>query len=202
MVERPIAVASAERPHPNETVNGDAWSVTWRGERCRIAVVDGLGHGPAAAEAAQRALTTLAARPELALVEAVHECHEALHSTRGAALTIIDIDARSMHLSHVGVGNVEARLWSRVREQRLSPARGIVGNILPRLQSTELDLPPDGTLVIYTDGISSRFTLDAMLGEYPPALPDIAASLLEDWSRPTDDATVVIARRSKPLAGQ
>src|SRR6185312_16488851 len=105
MVERPIEVASAERPHPNETVNGDAWSVTWSGERCRIAVVDGLGHGPAAAEAAQCALTTLAAQPALALVEAVHGCHEALRSTRGAALTIIDIEARSMHLSHVGVGN-------------------------------------------------------------------------------------------------
>jgi len=176
--------------------------VGWRDERCRIAVVDGLGHGPAAAEAAQRPLATLAARPELALVEAVHECHEALHSTRGAALTIIDIGGTSMHLSHVGVGNVEARVWSRVREQRLSPARGIVGNVLPRLQSTELDLLEDWTLVIYTDGISGRVTLDAMLREQPVALRDIAASLLEDWSRPTDDATVVIARRSSLLAGQ
>lgn len=195
MVERPVEVASAERPHPNETVNGDAWSAAWRADRCRIAVVDGLGHGPDAAEAAQRALATLAGRPELGLVDAVHQCHEELHSTRGAALTIVDIDARSMQLSHVGVGNVEARVWSRLREQRLSPARGIVGNILPRLQSAELDLPEDWTLVIHTDGISARFTLEAMLGEHPPALPDIAAALLEDWSRPTDDATVVIARR-------
>jgi serine phosphatase RsbU (regulator of sigma subunit) len=202
MVERPVEVAGAGRPHPNETVNGDAWSVAWHEERCRIAVVDGLGHGPEAAEAAQRALTTLAARPELAPVEAIHECHEALHSTRGAALTLIDIDATSMHLSHVGVGNVEARVWSRVRELRLSPARGIVGNVLPRLQTTELDLLEDWTLVIYTDGVSGRFTLETILGEQPDALPDIAAALLKEWSRSADDATVVVARRRELLAGQ
>jgi serine phosphatase RsbU (regulator of sigma subunit) len=202
MVERPIEIASAGRPHPNETVNGDACSVGWRDEHCRIAVVDGLGHGPAAAEAAQRALATLGARPDLPLVEAVGDCHEALHSTRGAALTIVDIDCASMRLSHVGVGNVEARVWSPVREQRLSPARGIVGNVLPRLQSAELDLPEDWILVIYTDGISGRFTLDVMLGEQLAALPDITASLLADWSRATDDATVVIARRREQLDAQ
>jgi len=197
MADGPIDIAGAGRPHPHETVSGDAWRIDWHQHHCRITVVDGLGHGPAAAEAAQRALSSLAARPELGPVEAVYACHEALRSTRGAALTVVRIDTRAMRLSHAGAGNVDGRIWNGRRDQRLSPQRGIVGNVLPRLVVAEFDLADEWILIIHTDGISSRFATETILGEQPVTPNDIAQSLLERWSRPMDDATVVVARQSR-----
>lgn len=193
MAVREIEIAAAGRPHPEETVSGDAWRADWHEGHCRIAVVDGLGHGPAAENAALRAMEVLAARPELGPVEGLQYCHEALRSTRGAALTIVRIDPRSMHLSHAGVGNVDTHVSNKFREQRLIPQRGIVGNILPRLMLAELDLSGDWTLVLHSDGVSSRFVLDSVLAEHPGGPADVANTLLEQWSRPMDDAMVVVA---------
>jgi hypothetical protein len=130
----------------------------------------------------------------------VYACHEALHSTRGAALTVVDIDAGALRLSHAGAGNVDGRIWGRGREQRLSPQRGIVGNVLPRLVLAEFELADEWMLIIHTDGISSRFITRALLGEPAVSLGDFAQSLLEQWSRPMDDATVVVARQRASLS--
>jgi len=52
MTEDALVVAGVSRPYPGETVNGDAWAVHRHGGAGRIALVDGLGHGPEAAVAA------------------------------------------------------------------------------------------------------------------------------------------------------
>lgn len=66
MADRPIQIGVAERPHPAETVNGDAYAVHWTGSgrdmTCRITVIDGLGHGPEAAEEVMAAISELHAR--------------------------------------------------------------------------------------------------------------------------------------------
>ena len=95
MVEHPLAIAVAARPYPGETVNGDAWQVDWDGDVCRIAVVDGLGHGPQAAAAALAATTHLADHPGRDPAAAVQGCHEALTGIRGAALLVARIDVGS-----------------------------------------------------------------------------------------------------------
>ena len=56
-------------------------------------------------------------------------------------------------------------------------------------------------MVIHTDGVSVRLTLDEVLGGQRAGLTDIAESLLQEWSRPTDDATIVMARPAPALSG-
>lgn len=50
-----IAFAVAGRPHPLEKISGDAWLLDQTERGYRLALVDGLGHGPDAARAAQTA---------------------------------------------------------------------------------------------------------------------------------------------------
>src|SRR5262245_14521887 len=49
-------VAAVSLPAPAEQVCGDAWAVSHRGDQSLLMLVDGLGHGPPAAEAAQAAV--------------------------------------------------------------------------------------------------------------------------------------------------
>jgi serine phosphatase RsbU (regulator of sigma subunit) len=196
---QPLTIVAAARPHSDETVSGDRWSVDWCGSSCRIAVIDGLGHGPLAAEAAAIAAQTLAARPELPPDEALRVCHQALKGTRGAAISLARIDPDAVRLTYAGVGNVEARLWQSGCQQRPIAFRGIVGAALPTCRSFDFDLEPGWLLLLHTDGISARFQLEdfqpTILGE-PRALAD---AILARWGREHDDATVVVARAGSAL---
>ena len=193
MGERPIAIAVAARPYPGETASGDAWQVDWDGEVCRIAVIDGLGHGPQAAAAAMAAVAALAAEPTLNPLDAVHCCHDALKGTRGAALLVASIDLARAQLTVAGAGNVEGRLYQDGVAKHLVTDRGIVGSVLPRVRPVELELAPDWLILICTDGVKQRFDeqslLDATLGGN-----ELAQAVLDGWGRATDDATVLVAR--------
>jgi phosphoserine phosphatase RsbX len=189
-----LLIAAATRPYPGEAVNGDAWQADWHDGRCRIAVIDGLGHGSAAAAAAQAALAVLAANPALPPDRAIRQCHAALHGTRGAVMLVAQIDRDATVLTIAGVGNVEARLWREGRSERLGTDRGIVGGVLPTLHPLVRPLVAPWLLLIHTDGVSHRFRLDEATAADAGPVDEIAAAILERWARATDDATVVVAQ--------
>jgi serine phosphatase RsbU (regulator of sigma subunit) len=194
-----IVIAAATRPHPHETVSGDLWTVQWAAGACRIAVIDGLGHGPPAHAAAKRAVETLAAAPDLPLNLALAECQRALTGTRGAAIAIVRIDLAADRLTFAGIGNVEGRVWQPANEQRLLAQRGIVGRAMPTLRPVDYPLGADWMLILHSDGINDRFTSEALPGWGGP-VQALADAILQRHGRPADDATVVLAmpRRAAP----
>jgi serine phosphatase RsbU (regulator of sigma subunit) len=193
VAESLITIAVAARPYPGEAVNGDAFRIDWVGDSCRIAVIDGLGHGPQAAAAAVAATSALAAHPTHDPVIAIQECHEALKGTRGAAQLMVCITMEAGTLTFAGVGNVEAQLWQVGRSKHLMSDRGIVGSTLPHIRPVTIPLEADWRLLMYTDGIRNRFDR-AALQQTAPEADDLAHAILNDWSRATDDATVLVAQ--------
>ena len=187
-----LRVATAARAYPGEVVSGDASRVDREGGGWRIAVIDGLGHGEGAAEAASAALAALSSHPGLDPAAALRQCHQALHGTRGAAIGVASIDPAEGRLVFAGVGNVEARLWHAGQEKHVSSARGIVGVILPNIRPEELALAEGWRLVMHTDGVSSRFNL-AELAERDADPQTLADAILSGWTRTSDDAAVVVA---------
>jgi serine phosphatase RsbU (regulator of sigma subunit) len=197
MAEPSLIVAGATRPFPGESSNGDAWHVDWHEGRCRVAIIDGLGHGQPAADAANLAMRALAARPELDPEASLRVCHGALTSTRGAAMSIALIDPLANNLTYSGVGNAEARLLVDGRTERLIAYRGIVGAVLPRLRSFAYTLASEWMLIMYTDGIRSRFELDGLSDMQRRNAQTMADAILEGWARATDDATVVVVAHAQ-----
>ena len=193
MGEQSLAIAVAARPYPGEMVSGDAWQVDWDGAVCRIAVIDGLGHGSQAAAAALAAVAALAAEPALNPVDAVHCCHDALKGTRGAALLVASIDLSRGQLIVAGAGNVEGRLYQDGVAKHVVTDRGIVGSVLPRVRPVELELTLDWLFLICTDGIRQRFDARSLL-DVTPGGNEFAQAVLDGWGRPTDDATVLVAQ--------
>jgi hypothetical protein len=191
-----VRVGAASRPRPGETANGDDWAAGWDGAACRITVVDGLGHGPAAAAAARAALAALAAHPALGPADAVRACHAALAGTRGAALAVARIEPAARRLTFAGVGNVEGRLWPAGpagRAERPIVYRGIAGAALPSVRAFEFALEAGWLLVLHTDGVSARFDIDQVPPDARSDPQALAEAVLARWGRPTDDATVVAA---------
>jgi serine phosphatase RsbU (regulator of sigma subunit) len=193
MASFPVTVAVAARPYPGETVSGDAWQIDWHESVCRIALIDGLGHGSQAAAAALAAVAALAAEPALDPVDAVHRCHDALAGTRGAALLVASVDVSRGQLIVAGAGNVEARLFQDSGAKHLMTDRGIVGSALPRVRPVEMTLAPKWLLLLYTDGIKRRFDPQPLL-EAAAGGDGLAQAVLAGWARATDDATVLVAQ--------
>ena len=188
-----IAIGAASHIYPGESASGDLWDAQRGEHRCRIAVIDGLGHGPEAAAAAQAGRDALAAHPDASAVEALGICHHALAGTRGAAISIAVIEPQIARLTYAGIGNVEGRVWQGGQEQRLTIYRGIVGKTMPTVRPFTIALAEDWLLLMHTDGISSRFTLPRTApldGGSPKAL---AERMLQEWGRERDDATMVVA---------
>jgi serine phosphatase RsbU (regulator of sigma subunit) len=191
MDDTTVAIGVATRPHPSERLNGDAWAVHHEGSVWRIAVIDGLGHGPEAALAAQTAVRVLDDRPTAEPVAAIYACHAALGGTRGAAVSVAYIDLATARLTYAGIGNVEARLCQGGGQQRPISYRGIVGTVMRTVRSFEIQLEKPWLLAMHSDGLSSRLEIPEPSEAWndPQALAD---GFLAQWGRQTDDATVVV----------
>jgi negative regulator of sigma-B (phosphoserine phosphatase) len=187
--------AIAARPLPGEELSGDRAVVTIQGDRALVAAIDGLGHGPEAAYAADVAVQVLQALPHADAVEAAERCHEALSSTRGAAISIAVLADEPPTMTWLGIGTVEGRLvrdsaW-RARSESLLLRGGVAGHELPPLTPATLPVERGDLLLFATDGVRDDFA--DSLG-VSGTCPTIAERVLSDHGRTTDDALVVVLR--------
>jgi negative regulator of sigma-B (phosphoserine phosphatase) len=193
MTGAPVEIAVAAAPFEGETESGDAAVVLEAPGGTLVAAVDGLGHGPPAAEAARTVVAAVEAGPGDPLQRIVQRCHAAATATRGAALTLAFVHADRPAMSWLAVGNVAGVLVRPGSERRTNVVArpGIVGASLPPLQASEVTLEQGDTLVLATDGLRTGFAKAVQ----PYLAPQESADrLLAEWSRGGDDALVLVAR--------
>jgi negative regulator of sigma-B (phosphoserine phosphatase) len=181
--------AAASEPLRGQPPCGDASVVVETADRTVIAVIDGLGHGAPAAEAAKVAVASITHTADQPIAAIVQECHTALAAGRGAVMSIAVLERGEV--TWVGVGNVEGVLLQSGRRERLLLWGGVVGHNLPRLRPSSLPIATGDVLVFATDGIALDFP--EQLG--PPAAPAIVVSRI--FSRSylgRDDGLVLVAR--------
>ena len=179
-----------------ELPSGDLHVVRPFPDGALVALIDGLGHGPKAAQASRAAGAVLEADPQAPVGDLIRACHDALKKTRGAVMTLASFNARLSTLTWTGVGNVDGLLL------RASPVHcqphaaillrgGVVGFQLPPLREETLTVSPGDTLVMATDGIRSGFAEDVSVGDAPA---QTAEDILRRFGKTSDDALVVVAR--------
>ena len=180
---------------PGEQVCGDGWSMATDGDRAALMVVDGLGHGPDAADAAREATSAFHEDPLGAPRELLQRTHARLRGTRGAAVTLLLADGRAGTIRLAGAGNIVARVLSGVSDRTLLGQHGTAGVTIRTPEETTTPWPPHAMLTVCTDGIETRWKTELLV----PVLgrdPAIAAALLaRDHCRGRDDATAVVMRR-------
>ena len=181
-------------PAPGEAVCGDGWAAIPVADGIRVMVVDGLGHGMLAHDAARAAVQAFRAAVGRPLPELMETIHGALRSTRGAAIGVGAIDARQRVVTFSGIGNVAGVILGDGPARSTVSRNGIAGHGTIRPQVFTYPWPNDGLLVLCSDGIATQWSLEAYPGlrRRDPAL--IAGILYRDHGRGRDDATVVVVR--------
>jgi negative regulator of sigma-B (phosphoserine phosphatase) len=192
----------AAQAHAGERRSGDVAVFAPSERGGLVAVIDGLGHGDGAADAAEAAARVLEANVDFPPQMLLERCHEELQQTRGAVMTLawFDLDERTMEWT--GVGNVEARFiraGAGTDARHASPVvlGGVVGFNLPQVRMQKIPLEPGDAVALATDGIAADFSVSLESGVVAQQL---AERVLERHCKRTDDALAVIVRYLGPPA--
>lgn len=188
-------------PLRGQEVSGDAWAVQEAPLRTRVLVVDGLGHGLHAFDAAQEALRSFhsisADGPEATL----RTLDKDLRGTRGAAALMVDIHWARRELQYAGVGNIGGMLLPSVgKGTGLVSHPGALGQATRRFQQFTHRWPEKGLLVLHSDGLSSRWDLRSYpgLSQRDPSL--VASVLYRDFRTRNDDVVIFVGRESDSVS--
>lgn len=182
-----VSVAHLVIPKEGEQQSGDAVFVRPIDGGGLFAVIDALGHGERAAEAATVALAVLSEAPtSWGAGVLIEQLHVRLRGTRGAAGMVCVV--RDGRLEGCSVGNVELiSLGTRIP---WVPSPGILGASLRRIRLFEAQLTPGDRLILLSDGVSPRIEPTLFRGT---SGPDACRTLMNKYRRAHDDATVLIA---------
>ncbi len=187
IVKRPL-----EEPHCGDQAR--CWECDGKFVLCMI---DGLGHGKKAEQAALAALDFLERHYDSPLLEIFATCDKALRHTRGVAMGIAVADPATGTLTYAGIGNTRVMVVGQ-ETRRLMSNYGIIGAGYRTLKTVTVPLAPDDLVIMSTDGIDELIDLsvyddDTLCGD----VVGLAEKIIEDWRRGTDDAAVLVFRNSE-----
>jgi negative regulator of sigma-B (phosphoserine phosphatase) len=157
-------------------------------------LIDGLGHGPEAADAAETCAGVVQENAEAPPQELLELCHDALLDSRGAVMTVAWFDLERSALSWTGVGNVDARLVRAgpvAREEVALVFGGVLGYRLPKIRPATMALGRGDVLVMITDGIDGAIS-PALAGG--GAAQTLADRIFAMHGKGNDDALAVVIR--------
>lgn len=190
-------VAILGRAGPDDPVSGDTATVVRTDGGLIAAAVDGLGHGPAAREAAARALDVVHDASDLPLEEVITRADRELVGSRGAVMALIRIDLAAATVTHAAMGNVTTRVHAADGGFRaFVSAAGTLGVTRPgrRLLAETAPFAAPQVVTIASDGIVSRLDLTgegSLLRRHPLV---IAHHVVTHFARGNDDAIVIVVR--------
>ena len=188
-------IGAVQVSHPNEDICGDDWCARVRDDRIAIMIADGLGHGLGAHEAARAASAVFARMYEESPARIIEDIHAALRATRGAAVSVLEVDGSRGVARYCGVGNVSGVvLHAGGTRHSMVSQNGTAGHTAGRIHEFNYPVPPDSIIVMASDGLGTHWDLGAYPGIQTRHPSIIAAVLYRDFSRRRDDVTVVVTK--------
>jgi negative regulator of sigma-B (phosphoserine phosphatase) len=185
-----LELGHATRPCSGEVECGDAIWTYAAPDELRMAVIDGLGHGPAAAQAAAQTVEAIAEAEWKDLAMVMRSCDTALRGTRGAAVALLKL-RRDGRAEHCGIGNIALAFCGQAATGCYARP-GIVGARPRKIQVDQFELKTGALMFVHSDGVSQRMLPEQHVGE---SVDRIAELVLERWGRDHDDASCLVIRR-------
>jgi anti-sigma regulatory factor (Ser/Thr protein kinase) len=189
-----LKVGGISIPFPGERVCGDGWYCHQDTGRTAALLVDGLGHGLGAAEAAQEAIAVFRKHATAGPGEILNFIHDALKKTRGAVAAVVEIRPFERKMIHAGIGNISVVLHSGGSSKNLVSFNGTLGVTVQKFQEYSSDWNPDSVLIMHSDGLQTKWDLSkysGLLSRHPSL---ICGALLRDFRRAHDDTSILVLK--------
>jgi anti-sigma regulatory factor (Ser/Thr protein kinase) len=180
-----------------ETVCGDNFAWRSKHRTTQAMICDGLGHGPMAAEDADRVVEAFLQSTATSAGAMMEELCSSQDLRRGAVAMCLSAKASEATVDIAGVGNITGLILSRDQQRRILSREGSIGG---RCVSRSDRYPFIGgeTLVLHSDGIKTIRALPAPSALLFRSPLMIAAMLLHQGIKSYDDASILVLRRKEP----
>jgi hypothetical protein len=203
----PLEFEGVTRPRLSFDANGDAFVFERFKGGALVAVIDGLGHGERAQRSTEVAVRCLQSHPGEPLATLFCSVAKACRATDGVVMAAARFEfSNAITFSFASVGNVEARLFlprnsehSPAKSERLIVRRGILGGKAPEPHVTAHVWSPGNVLVLHSDGVSGRWSLEDFPGWRHEPAGLMAQEMLVRLANDDDDATLVVVREPLPV---
>jgi len=187
IIKRPL-----EEPHCGD--DAGCWQ---SGAKVVLCVVDGLGHGKGAEQAAKAAMEFVGRHYYEPLLEIFTCCDKALRHTRGVAMGIAVVDTEAAALSYAGIGNIRAIVMvAGQKKVSLTNNYGIVGGGYRKLTSETVPFTAGEVLILATDGIRENIDVSGCEDSLKADVQRLAEKIVQDWANKTDDIAVLVFRNA------
>lgn len=173
-----------------ESVCGDAWSVVERGGVRWIMIADGLGHGLLAAQASEQAVQIFERSRMESVTAVMEEIDAGLRVTRGAAVAVAEIRGDVVNFS--GLGNISGAIHSPGASIHMVSHNGTAGLQTRKPAQFSYVLRPGSTIIMHSDGLHTQWGLERYPGILRRHPAVVAGTLYRDFSRGSDDVTVLV----------
>ncbi len=189
-----LAYGALRIPMRHEVACGDGWHLRADGHNTVVTLIDGLGHGLPAADAAQAGTAAMATASGFDAATLIGAMHAGMSGSRGGAAAVACVGPGAQNVQFAGIGNIAASLCEPTGSRGMASHPGIVGVQFRKAQPFHFHTPAGTLLVMHSDGLQARWSLR----DYPglvhrhPAL--IVAVLQRDFDRGRDDVGIVALR--------
>ncbi|SDE47838.1 ATP-binding protein [Limimaricola pyoseonensis] len=181
--------------YPGDRACGDAFAARDVGGRVDLAVIDGLGHGPRAQDAAEEAVAGLGAQRGDDPAQSLTALSKGLAGSRGSVIGLAQIEAAERRLRFAGIGNISAMVFGGDgRLRRLICREGRIGGQTRTPPVEQVDFTPGDTLILHSDGLASIRSIGELPQMAGASCAMIAAQLMQGRNRGRDDACALVAR--------
>ena len=192
-VDERLEHSSLIRPCHGEYLSGDAVVIRPLEHGLFVAIVDVLGHGPEAHELTLVIDAYLARYGTSDVSGLMTRLHQHLRGTRGAVAGLCAIDAATGRTNYAGIGNTVMRRFGKA-ETRLVSQAGVLGQNMRTPLPQTLQLDAGDLIVLYTDGVSDRFTSEDYPGVLHHAPQEVASNIVQRFGKDHDDAACIAVR--------
>jgi len=197
----PLDFGAASRPISHGEPNGDSFTITQWDDKALVGVIDGLGHGVDAHEAALAAKQYVERHYDASMATLFEGTERACRGTRGVVMALARFDWKEESITYGSVGNIRHKTHGPA-DLSVVQRRGVLGSNGPEPVVKTTPWDTGATLIMFSDGLTSHWSWsdhDDLLAE-PASV--IASGLLDRLGKDHDDATVlVVAERTDREGG-
>jgi len=184
------------RPKKGELISGDDYLIHGLPGKLFLAVIDGLGHGPKAHEAATTIKSVFEeqiAKGNLNLMLMFDLAHKRAAATRGAVVAAAVTDAARKRISFLGIGNISIKLVGKNGNDSPISTDGIVGYSMERKKFSELPYEEGQVLIMHSDGVSERYGSSFVKERMGLSMQALAQKIVEGYGRVERDDVTLLA---------
>ncbi len=191
-IDAPSEIGAASRAMTPSEPNGDSFVIKRWNDMALVGVIDGLGHGLPAHQAATAARSYVVNHFDQPLPALFEGTDRACRGTRGVVMALARFDWAEETVEYAGIGNIVSQLDGPERGS-LAVRRGVLGSNAPDPYVETLEWGPSYRLALHSDGLTSHWEWKECRDLFSLPATEQARQLLDRFGKVgDDDATVLV----------